>query len=153
MRIVLQRVARASVAVGGVEVASVGRGLVLLVGIGEGDHDAVVTAMAAKVARLRLFPSGDRAFDRTVAEAGGAVMVISQFTLFGDVRRSNRPSWSGAARPDDAEPLIEAFARALEQEGLTVARGRFGTTMDVELVNDGPVTLVLDSAEMARPRR
>ncbi len=146
MRIVLQRVSRAAVTVDGTECARIGVGLLLLVGVGEGDDEDTARRMAAKVARLRLFPGTDaRGFDVCVGDAGGAVLVVSQFTLMGDVRRGNRPSWAHAAQPDDAEPVVEALARGLEGAGVTVERGVFGAMMDVELLNDGPVTLVLDS--------
>ena len=153
VRIVLQRVSRASVTVDGEVVGAIGHGVLLLVGVREGDDDAVAARMAAKVARLRTFPNDDRGFDRTVAEAHGEALVVSQFTLMGDVRRGNRPSWAAAARPEDASPVVEAVARALEAEGVPVATGRFGAVMDVELVNDGPVTLVLDSDDLAAARR
>jgi len=153
VRIVLQRVSRASVTVEGEVVGAIGHGLLLLVGVGEGDDAAIASRMAAKVARLRIFPNEDRGFDRTVVEVHGEALVVSQFTLMGDVRRGNRPSWAAAARPDDAAPVVEAVARALEAEGVPVATGRFGATMDVELVNDGPVTLVLDSDDLGGARR
>ena len=153
VRIVLQRVSRASVTVDGEVVGAIGHGVLLLVGVREGDDDAVAARMAAKVARLRVFPNDDRGFDRTVAEVHGEALVVSQFTLMGDVRRGNRPSWAAAARPEDAAPVVEAVARALEAEGVPVATGRFGAMMDVELVNDGPVTLVLDSDDLAAARR
>ncbi len=153
MRIVLQRVSRASVTVDGQVVGAIGHGVLLLVGVGEGDDGSVAARTAAKVARLRIFPTDDRGFDRTVADVGGEALVVSQFTLMGDVRRGNRPSWAAAARPDDAAPLVEAAARALEAEGVPVATGRFGAMMDVELVNDGPVTLVIDSDDLAATRR
>ncbi len=151
MRIVLQRVSSASVVVGGDCIASIGHGLVVLVGVQDGDDMAVARRMASKVARLRVFANGDRGFDRTVAEVEGAVLVVSQFTLMGDVRRGNRPSWTGAAPPGIAAPVVEGFAEALETAGIEVQRGRFGAMMDVALVNDGPVTLVLESDEAARP--
>ena len=153
MRIILQRVSRASVTVDGQVVGAIGHGVLLRVGVGEGDDGSVAARMAAKVARLRIFPTDDRGFDRTVADVGGEALVVSQFTLMGDVRRGNRPSWAAAARPDDAAPLVEAVARALEAEGVPVATGRFGAMMDVELVNDGPVTLVIDSDDLAATRR
>jgi D-tyrosyl-tRNA(Tyr) deacylase len=153
VRIVLQRVSRASVTVDGEVVGAIGQGVLLLVGVGEGDDDAVAARMAAKVARLRIFPNDDRGFDRTVVDVHGKALVVSQFTLMGDVRRGNRPSWAAAARPEDASPVVDAVARALEAEGVPVATGRFGAMMDVELVNDGPVTLVLDSDDLAAARR
>ena len=151
MRIVLQRVSGASVAVGGECIASIGHGLVLLVGVQDGDDVAVARRLASKVASLRVFANGERGFDRTVAEVDGAALVVSQFTLMGDVRRGNRPSWTGAAAPGVAAPVVEAFAEALETAGIEVQRGRFGAMMDLALVNDGPVTLILDSAEVITP--
>ncbi len=153
MRIVLQRVTQASVAVDGAVVGEIGRGLLALVGVAGGDDDATARRLAAKTAALRLFPRGDRGFDATVAEAGGGVLCVSQFTLLGDVRRGNRPSWSGAAAPELAAPLVDAYAAELEALGVPVAHGRFGAHMEVRLVNDGPVTLVLDSDDLARSRR
>ena len=152
MRIVLQRVSRASVTVDGAVVAAIGPGVLLLVGVGEGDDSAVAARMASKVARLRIFPGDDRGFDRTLGDVGGAALVVSQFTLLGDTRRGNRPSWSGAASPEVAAPVVEAVAQALVAQGVPVSRGRFGAMMDVELLNDGPVTLVLDSADRAAGR-
>jgi D-tyrosyl-tRNA(Tyr) deacylase len=153
VRIVLQRVSRASVTVDGEVVGAIGHGVLLLVGVAEGDDDAVAARMARKVARLRIFPNDDRGFDQTLAEVQGEALIVSQFTLMGDVRRGNRPSWAAAARPEDAAPIVAALGRALEAEGLPVASGRFGAMMDVELVNDGPVTLMLDSDDMAAARR
>lgn len=144
MRIVLQRVTRASVSVAGEEVSRIGRGYLLLVGAEHGDDVTVATRMAAKVAALRLFPGdGDRPFDRSVVDVGGEALVVSQFTLMADVRRGNRPSWAAAAPPDEAAPVVHAFARALGEAGVPVGEGVFGATMDVALVNDGPVTLML----------
>lgn len=153
VRIVLQRVSRAIVTVDGTERARIGPGLLLLVGVGEGDDEHTASRVAAKVARLRLFPGPEgREFDVPVGDAGGAVLVVSQFTLMGDVRRGNRPSWAQAARPEHAEPVTLALARALEDQGLQVSRGVFGAMMQVDLVNDGPVTLVLDSHALAAAR-
>lgn len=151
MRVVLQRVSRAAVAVDGVEVAAIGPGLLALVGVARGDDAAAAARLAGKVARLRLFP-GEREFERAVGEAGGEVLCVSQFTLHADVRRGNRPSWSAAAPPEQAAPLVDAFADALAAEGVPVRRGVFGAMMEVGLVNDGPVTILLDSADLARPR-
>ena len=151
---VLQRVSQAAVVVDGREVARIGAGYVLLVGVEEGDDVHVAHRMADKVAALRLFPGEEgRGFDRALADAGGQVLVVSQFTLMGDVRRGNRPSWAAAARPDAAEPLVEAVAERLAGHGIGVATGVFGAMMEVSLVNDGPVTLVLDSSDMGGPRR
>ncbi len=133
--------------VDGREVARIGAGYLLLVGVEEGDDVHVAHRMADKVAALRLFPGeAGRGFDRSLADAGGEVLVVSQFTLLGDVRRGNRPSWAAAARPEAAEPLVEGVVARLASHGIGVASGVFGAMMEVSLVNDGPVTLVLDSA-------
>lgn len=154
MRVVLQRVAWARVEVDGVEVAAVGPGLLALVGVGHGDGAAEAAALARKTARARLFDGPERPFDRAVGdEPGREVLCVSQFTLYGDLRRGNRPSWSAAAAPADAEPLVGEYARALRAEGLTVREGRFGAHMAVSLENDGPVTLVLDTQALSAPRR
>lgn len=154
MRIVLQRVSEARVVVADRLVDAIGPGYVLLVGVEEGDDAAVAARMASKIAALRLFPGeDDRAFDRTLSQVGGSALVVSQFTLMGDVRRGNRPSWACAARPDDAEPVVEAVAASLREAGVPVGTGEFGATMHVSLVNDGPVTLVLDSGVLGGPRR
>lgn len=145
MRIVLQRVTRASVTVDGEVVGAIGPGVLLLVGVAAGDDIATATAMGVKVARLRIFPNGERGFDRSLVEVGGEALVVSQFTLMGDVRRGNRPSWVRAAAPADAAPVVDAVAMALAGAGVPVQTGRFGADMDVELVNDGPVTLLMDS--------
>lgn len=153
MRVVLQRVSGASVLVDGAVVGEIGTGLLALVGVAAGDDADAARRLAAKTVALRLFPRGERGFDATVAEAGGAVLCVSQFTLLGDVRRGNRPSWSGAAPPGDAAPLVDAYAAAVAAAGVPVAHGVFGAHMEVRLVNDGPVTMVLDSTDMARSRR
>lgn len=145
MRIVLQRVTRARVTVGLDVVGSIEVGLVALVGVAEGDRHEDAVRLATKTVRLRLFGDGDRPFHRSVGDVEGAVLVVSQFTLLGDVRRGNRPSWSGAAAPAEAEPLVEAYAAAIADAGVHVERGRFGAQMSVTLENDGPVTLLLDS--------
>lgn len=153
MRVVLQRVSRASVTVGGEEVASIGRGLLLLVGVGQGDDEAEARRLAAKCAEMRIFADAEGRFNLSVTDIGGEALVVSQFTLFGDVRRGRRPSFTEAARPEVAEPLVEAFAQALGGAGVPTQTGRFGAKMEVELVNDGPVTIILDSADLERPRR
>jgi D-tyrosyl-tRNA(Tyr) deacylase len=124
-----------------------------LIGVREGDDEATARRLAAKTAELRIFADAAGRFNRSLVEAGGEALVVSQFTLYGDVRKGRRPSFNDAARPELAEPLVESFAAALEEAGVRVARGRFGAMMQVELVNDGPVTLVLDSEELERPRR
>ena len=153
MRVVLQRVSRAAVRVDGATVGEIGAGMLALVGVAEGDDEAAADRIAAKVAGLRIFSDAEGRFNESVAEIGGAVLVVSQFTLISDVRKGRRPSFTGAARPELAEPLVERFAQQLEAEGLTVARGVFGAMMEVNLVNDGPFTVVIDSAELERPRR
>jgi D-tyrosyl-tRNA(Tyr) deacylase len=146
--IVLQRVSRAAVRVDGREVSRIGRGLLLLVGVEKGDDDAVAEAAAAKVAHLRVFPArpgADERMDRSVIETGGEVMVVSQFTLAGSTRKGRRPSFDQAAPPEDAERLYLRVADALRGAGLHVATGSFRAMMEVELVNDGPVTFVVET--------
>jgi len=153
LRIVLQRVSRASVSVSEETVGSIGHGLLVLIGVREGDDEAEARRLATKTAELRIFPDDKGRFNRSLLECGYEALVVSQFTLYGDVRKGRRPSFNDAARPEVAEPLVEAYAQALEAQGITVARGRFGAHMDVALVNDGPVTLILDSDDLDRPRR
>ncbi len=153
MRIVLQRVARASVTVDGETVGTIGRGLLLLVGVAVGDDEATARRLAAKCAEMRLFPDDAGRFDRSLLDISGEALVVPQFTLLAGVRRGRRPSFTAAAAPDIAAPLVDAFADALRAAGVPVAAGRFGAMMQVELVNDGPVTVVVDSAELDRPRR
>ena len=153
MRVVLQRVSRAAVRVDGETVGEIGAGLLALVGVAEGDDEAIADRVAAKTAGLRIFSDAEGRFNESVAKIGGAVLVVSQFTLISDLRKGRRPSFTGAARPELAEPLVERFAQQLEAAGLPVARGVFGAMMEVELVNDGPFTVVFDSAELERPRR
>ena len=150
MRAVVQRVARASVTPGG----SIGAGLCVLLGVAEGDVDASAERLAGKIARLRIFENEDGKFDRSLLDTGGSALVVSQFTLIADTAKGNRPSFSGAARPEHAEPLYDRFAQALRAFGVPVETGVFGARMEVELVNDGPVTLVLEDASAAssRPR-
>jgi D-tyrosyl-tRNA(Tyr) deacylase len=146
MRVVLQRVSRATVTIGGDRVSEIGRGYLLLVAAGADDGEGEADRLAEKIVNLRVFPDSEGRMNLPLADVGGEVLVVSQFTLYGDVRRGRRPSWTGAAPPDVAEERIEAFARALEALGVRVARGVFRADMQVELVNDGPVTLVLDAA-------
>lgn len=147
MRAVVQRAARASVRVGGEVIGEIGPGLVVLLGVGEGDDSRTSRALAEKVRTLRIFPDDSGAMNRSVEEAAGEILVVSQFTLYGDARRGRRPSFIAAAPPELAEPLCQAFVGALREHGLRVAEGRFRTTMAVELVNDGPVTILLDSGK------
>jgi D-tyrosyl-tRNA(Tyr) deacylase len=151
MRVLLQRVARASVTVDGAPVAAIGRGLLLLVGIGAEDAPDEVERLAEKVANLRVFADDAGKMNLALADVGGEVLVVSQFTLYGDVRKGRRPSWTGAAEPGLAAERVEAFARAFETRGLRVGRGVFGAHMEVELLNDGPVTLFLDASETPGP--
>jgi len=153
VRLVLQRVTSAAVRVEGETVGAIGRGLLVLAGVREGDDAETARRLAAKTAALRIFPDDEGRFNRSLLETNGEALIVSQFTLYADVRRGRRPSFSDAARPDLAEPLVEAYAAALEALGVRVARGRFGAKMEVELVNDGPVTLVIDSSDLERPPR
>jgi D-aminoacyl-tRNA deacylase len=148
MRVVLQRVSRAAVTIGGDRVSEIGRGYLLLVASGADDGEGEVERLAEKIVNLRVFPDSEGRMNLPLDDVGGEVLVVSQFTLYGDVRRGRRPSWTGAAPPELAEERIEAFARALEARGVRVARGVFRADMQVELVNDGPVTLVLDGAAL-----
>jgi D-tyrosyl-tRNA(Tyr) deacylase len=146
MRVVLQRVSRAAVAIEGRVVGAIDRGFCLLVGFTHGDGDDRVDWMAEKVAGLRLFADAEGKMNLGLAEVQGAVLVISQFTLYGDTAKGRRPSFIDAARPEVAIPLYERFLAALRGRGLTVAAGEFGADMQVEIHNDGPVTLILDRA-------
>jgi D-aminoacyl-tRNA deacylase len=144
MRVVLQRVSRASVAIDGRIAGAIGRGFCLLVGLTHDDTDATVDWMAEKVAGLRLFPDAEGKMNLGLDEVGGGVLVISQFTLYGDSAKGRRPSFIDAARPETAIPLYERFVGALRARGLEVATGEFGADMQVEIHNDGPVTLILE---------
>jgi len=148
VRVLLQRVSRASVTVDGQVVGAIGPGLLLLVGVRRGDDRATAEWMAQKVANLRIFEDEAGKLNRSVLEVGGSALVVSQFTLYADVRKGRRPSFIEAAPPEEARPLVDAFAEALRRSGLPVETGVFGAHMDVELVNDGPVTIWLDSAEL-----
>ena len=145
MRAVVQRVKRARVTVTGEVVGEIGRGLVVLVGVGQNDTEADADYLADKIAGLRIFDDEAGRMNRAVGEIGGAVLVVSQFTLFGDVRRGKRPSFDAAARPELARRLYEYFVDELRAAGLRRETGRFQEMMEVELVNDGPVTILLDS--------
>ena len=148
MRVVLQRVARATVAVEGERVAEIGRGFLLLVGAGRKDLEDEPERLAEKIANLRVFADDAGKMNLALGDVGGEVLVVSQFTLYGDVRKGRRPSWTAAADPGPAAERVEAFAVALERRGLRVGRGVFGAHMEVELLNDGPVTLMLDASEL-----
>ncbi|MFQ5944860.1 MAG: D-aminoacyl-tRNA deacylase [Anaerolineae bacterium] len=153
MRALLQRVSKASVSSEGEVLGRIDRGLVVLLGVGEGDGEEDVRYLAQKVAHLRIFPDEAGRFDRSLVDIEGQALVVSQFTLFGDTRKGRRPSFAAAARPEAAEPLVDSFVRQLSERGVVVRRGRFGAMMAVEIHNDGPVTLLLDSADRKRPRR
>jgi D-tyrosyl-tRNA(Tyr) deacylase len=144
MRAVVQRVHRASVAVDDQIVGSCGLGLAILLGIAADDDAAVAERLAGKIARLRIFENEAGRFDLSLVDVGGEALVVSQFTLIADTRKGNRPSFAGAAGHELAEPLYESFCEALEREGVRVGRGVFGARMEVSLVNDGPVTIVLE---------
>jgi D-tyrosyl-tRNA(Tyr) deacylase len=144
MRAVVQRVSSASVTVAGEVVGAIGAGLLVLLGVAEGDGEDEAVRLAAKLAKLRIFERDGR-FDLSLLDTGGAALVVSQFTLLADTRKGNRPSFTEAARPELAEPLYERFCAELRALGVHVEQGRFGAHMEVALVNDGPVTIVLEA--------
>lgn len=145
MRALLQRVTRAQVLVEGEIVGSIGRGWAILLAVGHDDDETAALQMAMRIARLRAFEDPAGKMNLSIGDVTGEALVVSQFTLFADTARGRRPSFVGAARPDQAVPLIQVFVSALEEQGLRVAQGRFGAHMLVDLVNDGPVTLALSS--------
>ena len=145
MRAVVQRVQQARVTVSGQTTGEIGPGLLVLLGVGENDTEAHADYLAEKITGLRIFEDDTGRMNRAVAEVGGAVLVVSQFTLFGDVRRGKRPSFDAAARPETARQLYAYFVEKLRAGGLHCETGRFQEVMQVELVNDGPVTILLDS--------
>lgn len=144
MKAVLQRVNEARVRVGDEPVGEIGPGLCILLGVARGDGSDEAQRLAGKVARLRIFEDAEGRFDRSLLDTGGSALVVSQFTLLADTAKGNRPSFGGAAPPEEAEPLYDAFCAALRELGVPVETGTFGARMAVELVNDGPVTLVLE---------
>jgi len=146
LRVLLQRVDRASVTVRDELVSAIGPGLLLFVGVGADDGFGEYDRLAEKVFHLRVFEDEHGKMNRSLSDVGGEILVVPQFTLYGDVRKGRRPSWDGAAPPEIAEDRVEAFAKALEARGARVRRGAFREHMQVELVNDGPVTLWIDSA-------
>jgi D-aminoacyl-tRNA deacylase len=145
MRAVVQRVREARVVVDGETVGEIGPGLCVLLGIAAGDAEVEVDRLAGRIARLRIFENDEGRFDRSVLDTGGSVLAVSQFTLVADTSKGNRPSFTEAARPEEAEPLYERFCAALRAEGVPVETGVFGARMSVEIANDGPVTIVLDN--------
>ncbi len=148
MRMVVQRVTRASVTVDGEVTGKIGRGFMVLVGAEVGDTEADARLCADKLAGLRVFVDDEDKMNRSVLDVGGEILLVSQFTLLGDARHGRRPSFIAAARPEVAEPLLETMKAMLEEKGLHVETGRFRAHMDVELVNDGPVTILIDSRKV-----
>ena len=156
MRALLQRVSRAEVRTGGRRLGAIDRGLLILLGVAPGDDETVAAALAAKVASLRIFADAAGLTNLSIGEVGGAALIVSQFTLFADARKGRRPSFVGAAGPELGERLYESFCESLAAAGVPVERGRFGADMDVELVNEGPFTIWLDTEVLgiaAMPRR
>jgi D-aminoacyl-tRNA deacylase len=149
MRVVLQRVLRASVTVDGERVAEIGRGYLLLVGVGRGDPSDEPERLAEKIVNLRLFADHEGMTNLPLAGVDGEILVVSQFTLYANLRKGRRPSWGDAEDPEIAAERVEALAEALESRGARVARGVFGAVMDVELLNDGPFTLVLEGRSLS----
>jgi D-tyrosyl-tRNA(Tyr) deacylase len=148
MRACVQRVSRASVTVDGQVVGQIGRGLLVLLGVAQGDDEKDARYLADKIVNLRVFEDEQGKMNRSLLEAGGSLLVVSQFTLLGDVRKGRRPSFIDAAPPEEANRLYEIFAAAVASHGVQVGAGRFQAHMEVELVNDGPVTLLLDSKKL-----
>jgi D-aminoacyl-tRNA deacylase len=148
MRALLQRVSHASVTVDGQVVGQIGQGLLVLLGVGQDDSEVQVKTLADKIVYLRIFGDDEGKMNRSLLDIGGQVLVVSQFTLYADMRRGRRPSFTSAAPPSLAEPLVERFKSAIAAYGLTVEDGIFGAMMQVELCNDGPVTIWMDSEEL-----
>lgn len=144
MRAVVQRVSRAAVTVDGSLIAEIGVGLVVLIGVGDGDTERDASALADKIVGMRIFRDDEGLMNRSVVDVGGAVLVVSQFTLLADLRKGRRPSFTGAADPEGAETLVASVADGIAASGVEVGSGVFGALMELELVNDGPVTIVVD---------
>ena len=153
MRALIQRVTEAAVRVDGDVVGAIGPGLLILLGVGPDDTAAIAEMLAEKTAQMRIFSDVDGKFNLSLIDSGGAALVVSQFTLYADTRRGRRPGFSGAAPPEIAAPLVDAYAEALRQQGVRVATGQFGAMMQVSLINDGPVTIMVDSETFQQPRR
>ena len=153
MRALIQRVARASAAVEGEQVGAIGPGLVVLLGIGQRDNEEDAAYLADKIVNLRIFPDDQGRFDRSALETGADLLVVSQFTLYASTRKGRRPSFVEAAAPEEAKPLFQKAVELFRSSGLTVETGRFQQHMLVEIHNDGPVTLMLDSEDRHQPRR
>jgi D-tyrosyl-tRNA(Tyr) deacylase len=148
MRAVVQRVKHCRVAVEGTVVGEIGPGLLVLLGVGKSDNEAAADYLAEKILGLRIFEDGQEKMNLSVLDQAGAMLVVSQFTLFGDVRRGNRPSFDAAARPEEAKRLYEYFVTKIRESGIRCETGQFQAMMDVELVNEGPVTILLDSEKL-----
>jgi D-tyrosyl-tRNA(Tyr) deacylase len=148
MRAVIQRVSRATVTVDQEQVGAIGQGLVVLLGIHREDQKADLDWLVDKIVHLRVFEDAEGKMNRSLLDTGGAMLIVSQFTLYGDCRKGRRPGYSTAARPEQAEALYDNFVRAVQEQGVVTATGRFQAAMAVDLVNDGPVTLLLDSAKI-----
>ena len=153
MRALVQRVTSASVSIDGAEVGSIGPGLVVLLGVADGDDDADARYLVDKVANLRIFADAQGRFNRSALDVDGGLLVVSQFTLYADTRRGRRPDFTRAADPETANALYQRAVEMFRATGLTVATGQFQAYMQVKLENDGPVTILLDSADRGRPRR
>ena len=147
MRAVVQRVSRAEVRVDDDPTGAIAQGVLVLLGVGQGDDESDARYLARKTAGLRIFQDDDRRMSRSLTDVGGSALVVSQFTLYGDVRKGRRPSFDGAAAPEEANRLYEVFCGYLREEGVAVETGVFQATMQVELVNEGPVTILLDSSK------
>ena len=152
MRALIQRVSTARVLVDGEALGEIGEGLLIFLGVGKEDGDADVEILAPKAAHLRILPDETGKMNRSLVDTGGRALVVSQFTLYADCRKGRRPSFVDAAEPREAERLYEAFMRRMEKEGVSVAAGKFQAMMEVELVNHGPVTLMLDSKHLSRSK-
>lgn len=152
MRAVIQRVSEANVAIDGEVVGACGRGYVVLLGVGAGDTEAEVERLWSKIAKLRIFPDGEHHTGAALADVDGEVLIVSQFTLYADCRKGNRPSFTAAGAPDESKRLYELFVKRAQQDVGHVACGEFGADMQVSLVNDGPFTICLDTEELAKPR-
>ena len=153
MRALVQRVTRASVSVDGAEIANTGRGLLVLLGVSKEDSEEDARYLAERIVNLRIFPDDDNRFNVSALDSGAELLIVSQFTLYADTGKGRRPNFTQAAQPEDAERLYDMAVQLLGEHGLVVQTGRFGEYMQVELQNDGPVTIMLDSADRSRPRR
>ena len=153
MRAVVQRVSKASVSIGGEVVGSCGQGFLVLLGVGAEDTEAEVEQLWSKIFKMRIFPDGEHHTGAALADVNGEVLVVSQFTLYADCRKGNRPSFSGAGVPDESERLYELFVKRARRDVAHVACGEFGADMQVALVNDGPFTICLDTDELKRSRK